>query len=272
MSARLDADPDALLELAVDVAHRAGRLLLDGRPERVEVAATKSSPTDVVTEMDRASERLIAGALRAARPGDGVLGEEGAAEEGTSGLRWVVDPIDGTVNYLYGLPSWAVSIAAERDGEAIVGVVHVPPLGETFTAVRGRGAWRGGVPVQVNPPVAPERALVATGFGYEPGRRADQAALLQGLLPRIRDVRRTGAAAIDLCSVACGRVDAYYERGTQRWDIAAGALVAAEAGAVVGGLHGSPPSPELVLAAAPGLFEQLHDLLAALEAAPSGPT
>ena len=257
----------ALLDLAVDLAHRAGRLLLDGRHGQVEVAATKSSPTDVVTAMDRASERLIVEALQAARPGDGVLGEEGAADEGTSGVRWVIDPIDGTVNYLYGLPSWAVSIAAESGGETLVGVVHVPPLAETFTAARGQGARRNGVPIQVNPAVELDRALVATGFGYEAGRRAEQAAVLARLLPRIRDVRRAGAAAVDLCSVACGRVDAYYERGTQRWDIAAGALVAAEAGAVVRGLHGAPPSPELVLAASPGLFAELHEVLAPLEAA-----
>ena len=256
----------ALLALAVDVARRAGRLLVEGRPERVDVAATKSSPTDVVTEMDRASERLIVEALLAARPDDGFLGEEGAADEGRSGLRWVLDPIDGTVNYLYGLPTWAVSIAAEVGGEAVVGVVHVPPLGETFTASRGGGAFLGGTPLRVNPPVALDRALVATGFGYESGRRAAQARVLQELLPAVRDVRRAGSAAVDLCSVACGRVDAFYERGTYRWDVAAGALVAAEAGARVGGLRGAPPSPELVLAAAPGLFEPLHDLLARLGA------
>ena len=263
----MDVDPQALLDLAVDVAQRAGRLLLEGRPERVAVTATKSSPTDVVTAMDTAAERLITDALRAVRPDDGLLGEEGASGEGTSGVRWVIDPIDGTVNYLYGLPAWAVSIAAEVDGEAVAGVVSVPPLGETFTGLRGGGAARNGQPLRLGPPPPLDRALIATGFGYDAGRRAAQARVLAGVLPRVRDIRRGGSAALDLCSVACGRVDGYYERGTQRWDVAAGALIVGEAGGRVGGLHGAALSPDLVVAAPPGLFEPLHDLLAGLDAA-----
>jgi myo-inositol-1(or 4)-monophosphatase len=258
-------DPAELLALARDAALEAGRLLVDDRPANLRVAATKTSPTDIVTEMDTAAERLLVDRLLGARPCDGVLGEEGASGEGTSGVRWVIDPIDGTVNYLYGLPAWAVSVAAEVDGEPVVGVVHVPPLGETWTAVRGGGARRNGKPVQCTAGVALDRALVATGFGYGADRRAHQAEVLRAVLPRVRDVRRMGSAAIDLCQVAGGRVDAYYERGTQRWDIAAAGLVATEAGATLGGLHGRGAGPELTLAASPDLFPALHDLLAALD-------
>lgn len=278
--------PRELLALALDAARAAGRLLVEGRPADLRVSATKTSPTDIVTEMDTAAERLIVDRLLAARPADGVLGEEGASGEGTSGVRWVIDPIDGTVNYLYDLPAWAVSIAAEVDGAAVAGVVHVPPLGETWTATRGGGAYRtrdatggdatgggvpgggvpgNGVPVRCADEVRVDRALVATGFGYDAGRRGSQAEVLRGVLPFVRDVRRMGSAAIDLCHVAGGRVDAYYERGVQRWDVAAAALIATEAGAVVGGLHGRPAGPEFTLAAPAGLFGPLHDLLAGLD-------
>ncbi|MCI0688349.1 MAG: inositol monophosphatase [Sporichthyaceae bacterium] len=257
------ADPSELLELAVEVAQAAGSLLLDKRPAQLGVADTKSSPTDVVTEMDRASESLITSALRAARPDDAVLGEEGTVQTGRTGVRWLVDPIDGTVNYLYDIPAWSVSIAAEQDGAVVAGVVHVPRLGETFTATRGGGARRDGDLIRVNPPVGLEQALVATGFGYDSARRAGQAEVIRGLLPTVRDIRRVGSCAIDLCWVACGRVDAYFERGPQPWDLAAGTLIATEAGATVAGLHGRPASTELTIAAPSGLFEQLHDLLAA---------
>jgi myo-inositol-1(or 4)-monophosphatase len=258
-------DPHALLDLACDVARRAGEFLVSARPQTLDVE-TKSTPTDVVTDMDQAAERLIVEALQAARPGDGVLGEEGAYAAGSSGVRWVIDPIDGTVNYLYGLPGWAVSIAGRLEDEAIVAVVHVPSQGETFTAVRNEGAWRDGEPIRCNPAPPLERALVATGFGYDAHRRASQAEVLRRLLPQIRDIRRLGVCAVDLCAVACGRVDAYYERGVRPWDYAAGALIAHEAGAFVGGIAGAPPSSELLLAAPPGLFEALHDVLAGLHA------
>lgn len=259
-------DADALLSLALDVAQRAGTLLVEGRPRDLGVAATKSSPTDVVTEMDTASERLIVEALLAARPDDGLLGEEGAARPGTSGVRWVIDPIDGTVNYLYGLPAWAVSIAAEYDGTAVAGVVHVPAAGETFTAVRGGGAFCNGRRLQVTTGVPLGQALVGTGFGYAAARRAVQGRVLAELIGRIRDVRRGGSAAVDLCSVAAGRLDAYYERGVQAWDVAAGALVATEAGARFEGLRGVAASPELSVAAADPLFGDLHDELVRLGA------
>jgi len=257
------ADPSQLLDLAVEVARAAGTLLLNKRPAEVAVTATKSSPTDIVTEMDQASEALITTALQAARPDDGLLGEEGTVDPGRSGVRWLIDPIDGTVNYLYDIPAWSVSIAAEVNGEIVAGVVHVPPLGETFTATRDGGARLDGTPISANQPVPLGQALVATGFGYASARRAKQAGVVAGLLPVVRDIRRAGSCAIDLSWVACGRVDAYYERGPQPWDLAAGVLIAREAGAVAAGLHGRPPSTELTIAAPRGLFEQLHDLLAA---------
>jgi myo-inositol-1(or 4)-monophosphatase len=256
-----------LFELAISTAEVAAVMLVDRRPADLGVAYTKTSATDVVTEMDRASERLIVHRIRAARPGDAFLGEEGGESQGSSGVRWIVDPIDGTVNYLYGLPDWAVSIAAEVDGEIVVGVVAVPMRGELYTAARGQGAHvvreDGSTRrLRCNTGVTLAQALVATGFGYAVERRAHQAEALLSVLPRVRDIRRGGSAAVDLCSVAAGRVDAYYERGPQIWDFAAGALVVQEAGGTVGGLDGAPVSPELTIAAAPDLFGPLHDLLA----------
>ncbi|MFI0790157.1 inositol monophosphatase family protein [Streptomyces lydicus] len=265
--AQTDALYDELLDIALEAAHRAGALLRDGRPADLGVAATKSSPIDVVTEMDLASEKLITGFIGERRPDDGFLGEEGASSAGTSGIRWVIDPIDGTVNYLYGLPSWAVSIAAERDGEVVVGVVAAPMRGETYRAVLGRGAFSNDEPVRHRPtPPALSQALLGTGFGYLAERRAAQAEVVRTLLPQVRDIRRGGSAAIDLCDVACGRLDAYYERGLNPWDLAAGALIAREAGALTGGRPGRPASHELTLAASPALFEQLQPLLEELGA------
>jgi myo-inositol-1(or 4)-monophosphatase len=218
----------------------------------------------VVTVMDTAAERLIVDALLGVRPGDAVLGEEGVASSRAGGgrVRWVIDPIDGTVNYLYRLPPYAVSIAAELDGVVVAGVVHSPALHETFTAWRGGGAFLNGEPLHVSTDPPPlRRALVATGFGYEAARRARQAEIVAALLPQVRDVRRLGAASIDLCYVAAGRYDAYYERGLNPWDLAAGGLVAAEAGAIVGGLAGRAAGADLVIAAPPGLYEQVHDVL-----------
>jgi myo-inositol-1(or 4)-monophosphatase len=257
------SDPlnDELLELALEAARRAGTLLREGRPADLGVAATKTSPIDVVTEMDIASEKLITGFLAEHRPDDGFLGEEGASVAGSSGVRWVIDPVDGTVNYLYGLPSWAVSIAAEKDGETVVGVVAAPMRGETYRAVRGGGAYRDGERLHHRPAPPLSQALVATGFGYLTERRAGQAEVVRTLLPRVRDIRRGGSAAIDLCDVACGRLDAYYERGLNPWDLAAGELIAREAGALTGGRPGEPASGELTLAASPALFEQLQPLL-----------
>jgi myo-inositol-1(or 4)-monophosphatase len=252
---------DELLGLATTVAARAASLLVDGLLLARTDVGTKSSPTDMVTEIDRASEQLIVDAIRTVRPDDGVLGEEGADDSGTSGVRWIIDPIDGTTNYLYAHPGFAVSVAAEVDGIAAVGVVHDPLHGDVFHAARGRGACRNNEPIHVSSKADLATALVATGFAYDPERRRLQAAVLTDVLPRIRDVRRMGAASVDLCSVACGRVDAYYERGLSPWDLAAGSLIATEAGALVGDLEGGPPSGDFVLAANPTLFVPMRSLL-----------
>jgi myo-inositol-1(or 4)-monophosphatase len=260
-----ELDLNALHELAVDVAERAGALLTQHRPRKLDVT-TKTTPTDVVTHMDHESEELIVGLLRRARPDDSVVGEEGANTSGTSGVRWIVDPIDGTVNYLYDLPGWAVSIAAETADGTVVGVVHVPTMGETYTALLGDGARCNGDLVRCSDQSALDQALVGTGFGYDAGRRASQADVLRHLLPRVSDIRRLGAAAVDLCMVASGRFDCYYERGVNLWDFAAGALIAEEAGARVAGLRGAPASAEFLLAAPPALFDQMHELLVAVNA------
>ncbi|HJY02909.1 MAG TPA: inositol monophosphatase family protein, partial [Streptosporangiaceae bacterium] len=240
------------------------------------------SPTDVVTEMDRRSEALITGWIRAVRPGDTVLGEEGgqtlggpdavAATGDQAPVRWVVDPLDGTVNYLYGLPDWAVSIAAEVDGTIVAGVVEVPRFGERFTAVAGRGAWlhrdgnpEAAIPLRCNSGVALGQALVGTGFGYDPGRRRVQGEVVAALLPHVRDIRRAGSAAVDLCSVAAGRLDAFFERGLNYWDYAAGGLIAREAGALVGGLSGRAESTSMTVAAGPDLFRHLDTFLTRLD-------
>ncbi|WP_460306173.1 inositol monophosphatase family protein [Actinocorallia aurea] len=243
-------------------------MLVDKRPPGgPDVVATKSSATDVVTQMDQAAERLIRERIGAARPGDAFLGEEEGDTVGSTGVRWVVDPIDGTVNYLYDLPDWAVSIAAEVDGTAVAGVVEVPRRGWTFTAVLGGGAFLNGEPIRCTAETELQRALIATGFGYAAERRAAQARVLSGVLPNVRDIRRNGAAAIDLCQVAAGRLDGYYERGVHAWDIAAGSLIVTEAGGKVGGLRGAPAGNELTIAAGAELFGPLHDLLAPLDPA-----
>lgn len=258
-------DPSALLALATDLARRAGGLARSMH-SGLGASDTKSSPTDVVTAADRASEQLLVEGIRAARPDDGVLGEEGASSEGTSGVRWVVDPVDGTVNYLYGQPQWAVSIGVEVDGRTVAGVVLNPVLDELFAATAGGGATLNGRPLRCTDATELSQALVGSGFGYDARRRTAQAAVLTSVLPRVRDLRRMGAGALDLCSVAAGRLDAYYEQGLSPWDMSAGLLIASEAGARTGGLRGEAPSHAMVLAAAPGVFDGLHDLLVAADA------
>jgi myo-inositol-1(or 4)-monophosphatase len=254
--------------LASSIAQQAAEMLLSRRGQ-VAVVRTKSSPTDVVTEMDQAAEKLIRDRLAAERPGDAVLGEEGG-QTGAGSVRWIVDPLDGSVNYLYGLPDWAVSIAAEVAGDVVAGAVCVPLRRSLFTAVRGGGAWLesawrpGRQRLACNPSPRLSAALVATGFSYEADRRASQGGVAAAVLPRVRDIRRSGSAATDLCSVAAGEVDAYYEQGVHYWDIAAGGLIAREAGAHTGGLHGQPAGPGMTIAAPAGLFAELHDLLAEL--------
>jgi myo-inositol-1(or 4)-monophosphatase len=263
---------EELLELAVEVARAAADTARQMRAEGVSPVATKSTVTDVVTAADRAVERQVVTALRAARPADAVLGEEygaagGPAPAGPGAVRWILDPIDGTVNYLYGLPQYAVSIAAEVDGEVVAGVVRNAATGDEWTATRGGGAWRDGRRLHGSTETDLGQALVATGFGYGPARRVHQAGVLAGLIAQVRDIRRFGAAALDLCLAAEGSVDAYYEKGLNAWDHAAGGLVAAEAGLRVAGLAGALPGPDLVIAAPPALFQPLHQRLAQLDAA-----
>jgi len=261
--------PAQLLHVALDAAHRASHLLTEQRPADLRVAS-KSSPTDPVTVMDKASERLIVETVRAVRPDDGVFGEEGSDSAGSSGVVWVIDPIDGTVNYLYAHPHWSVSIAAEVDGEVVAGVVTAPVLDETYAAVVGGGAsiTTGGKTRRLEFRSAPplEQALIGTGFGYAPERRRSQGRVLAELIPRVRDIRRDGSAALDICAVALGRLDGYYERGVNRWDTAAAGLVAREAGVRVGGLRGDRDSPQMTVAAPEPLFRTLAGVLAELEA------
>jgi myo-inositol-1(or 4)-monophosphatase len=256
---------DGLLDTALRIAREAGTLLADGRAH-VTVAATKSSPTDVVTAMDKASEALIVSRLAELRPGDGLLAEEGSARPSSTGIEWVVDPLDGTVNYLYGVPFWSVSIAARTTDapadESLIGVVHAPVLGMTWTASRGEGAARDAAPLAGSKATALEQALVGTGFGYDSARRARQAEILRRVLPRVRDIRRLGSAAVDMCLTAEGILDAYFEQGLKPWDRAAGTLIAREAGLTVAGLDGAAPGETLTIAAPPALFAPLASLLA----------
>ena len=265
---------DPLAQLAWRAASEAGRFLADERPDALTIEA-KSSPTDVVTVMDRTAEALLIDRLLGARPDDGLLGEEGGERPGTSGIRWVVDPLDGTVNYLYGLPMWGVSVAAEdsasTDGGAStargarIGVVITPDFDEGYLAIRGVGAWhvRAGLarPLSVRTCPSAAQALVVTGFGYTPRQRAWQASIVSDLLPVVRDLRRSGAAVIDLCWLARGRTDAYFEHGLNLWDVAAGALIAAEAGADV---SGGPGTDRFLLVAVPGIAAELSGILDAL--------
>jgi myo-inositol-1(or 4)-monophosphatase len=265
-------DPAQLRDLAIEIAEEAAALVARGRASAGEHVDVKSSPVDVVTAVDKASEELIVARLAAARPDDGVLGEEGASRAGTSGVRWVVDPIDGTVNFLYGVPAYAVSIAAEVDGVVRAGVVLNVATGELFTATSGGGAFLSSpllaqpVHLRGSSPVSLEQTLVATGFSYRAEQRRAQGEAVARLLPQVRDIRRFGSAALDLCAAAAGRVDAYYELELNAWDYAAGALVAAEAGLTVTGLPGRPFAEPMAIAAAASIAEPFVDLVAELYA------
>jgi len=251
--------------LAVDIAHEAGELARVRREAGVAIAATKSALADIVTEADREVEALIRGRLAAERPGDGFLGEESGAERGASGITWVVDPIDGTVNYAYGIPHYAVSIAAvtgepspER-WEVQAGVVYAPVAGEMFRAARGEGAWLGSSRLAVTAEVGPAGALLATGFGYDPATRPGDLDLIAHVMPLLaRDLRRSGSAALDHAYVAAGRLDGYFERGLAPWDLAAGSLLVTEAGGRYGRNlpDGSTRAP-LIVASGPGIFDTL---------------
>jgi myo-inositol-1(or 4)-monophosphatase len=248
-----------LASAALAAAEGAASLASDGFGRTRSEVDTKSSGTDMVSEIDRGAEELISTLLGQARPNDALLGEEGAEREGSSGIRWVVDPLDGTTNYLFGIPAWSVSVAAERGGRPIVGVVADPSRGEIWAAVEGRGARCNGRPVRVAEGRSTlATALVATGFGYRTERRAWQAEVIATVLPAVRDIRRFGSAALDLCWVAGGRFDAYYEWGLNPWDLSAGTVICREAGGVVDTLDG-----RLIVATTPSLAGPLHDLLAA---------
>lgn len=257
-----------LLELALDLARRAASLLLDARARPSGGVDTKTSTTDLVSDADRASEELIVSGILAARPDDAVLAEEGASRPGTSGVRWVIDPLDGTTNYLYGIPAWAVSIAAEVDGQVVVGVVADPPHGDLYSAWRGGPACCNGQVIMVSGAINLGTSLVGTGFAYRADRRREQARALPGILPAVRDIRRLGAAALDLCLVARGRLDGYFETGLQPWDMAAGLLIAEAAGARACGYGGGPPSTRSVVAATPGIADDLLAVLAAAGVTP----
>jgi len=266
----MTASTDELLALARETALQAGALAKLRRSEGVEVAESKSAPEDIVTHADRETEALIRSILAEARPNDGFYGEESEATSGTSGLTWVVDPIDGTVNFLYGIPAWAVSIAVvegDPDPESwntLAGAVFNPPADELFTAAAGQGAYLGDLRLQVNTGLALPLALVGTGFGYSSARRLRQAAVVNGLIDQVRDIRRIGSAALDLSYIAAGRLDLFYERGLNPWDHAAGALVAREAGARVGAFGTDKEGSSLLIAGAPDLYDSFEPILAEL--------
>lgn len=268
-----DNVPERLRGVAEQLAAEAAEFVRRRRLELIDAGfdaatvRTKSSPTDPVTLADTETEAMLRDRLAQLRPGDSVLGEEGGATRSDGAVRWVVDPIDGTVNFLYGIPAYAVSIAAQVDGVSVAGAVADVVAGRVYSAASGCGAHvlaeGRRLPLACNRVDELSMALLGTGFGYAPGRRAAQAALLAGVLPEVRDVRRIGSAALDLCLVAAGRLDAYYEHGLQVWDWAAGALIAAEAGAVVvlPEPDGSGGGGELLVAAAPGVAARLIEVL-----------
>lgn len=250
-----------LLEIASLMARQAGTMALIGRRRGLTDVRTKTTTTDMVTEFDRASESLVVDGLLKHRPHDAIVGEEGTAHFGTSGITWYVDPIDGTTNFLYDLPTWAVSIGATDEFGSLVGVVYIPALDEMFTAVRQGGAHLNGSPISCNSTTDLSQALVGTGFSYSPAQRTKQAQRLSRMIHLVRDIRRFGAAAIDLCYVACGRLDAYFEENLFAWDIVAGELIAREAGCRSGDFGGGVVTSEQILASAPAIFDDLADLI-----------
>jgi myo-inositol-1(or 4)-monophosphatase len=288
--------PTNLLALAIRVAADGAALAQVKREQFITEVRTKSTETDVVTAADHAVERLVIDALLEARPGDAILSEEsgerapdrvngrgsGRVEGRESGreegrrnghqsdqepsVRWILDPIDGTVNYLYGLPFYAVSLAAAVDGAVVAGVVHNIATGDVYTATVGGGAYLDGRRIGGSTVTELSQTLVTTGFGYDAQRRLHQASVVAGLAGTVRDIRRFGAGALDLCLAATGAVDAYYEKGLNEWDIAAGVLIAREAGLLVTGLGEPEPGIEFVLAAPPAIHGHLHDVLAKLDA------
>ena len=260
-------EPQHIVELAHEVAVDVAERLRTAVKRTEHITDTKSSPTDLVTETDRATEVFIVERLLAKRPNDGIVGEEGGRHPGTSGVTWIIDPIDGTTNFFYGLAGFNTSIAAAVDGEVVAGVVADPMRHEVFQATLGGGATCNGESLAVRALDDLSLALIGTGFSYQPERRVAQAEVVAALIGDVRDIRRLGAAALDLCLVAAGRLDGYFETGLQPWDLAAGALIAREAGAVVANLDGGPPSAHLTVAGGPGIFGPLSERLRTLRAA-----
>ncbi len=259
------ADRTALADLAESAALAAAAQLRAEVGGTVRIAGTKSSATDLVTATDRAVETRIIGVLTDARPDDAILAEESGRRGGTSGVTWVIDPIDGTTNFFYGLAGFNISIAAVAGGRVVAGVVVDPMRRETFRATLGGGATCNGESLR---PVGPDdlaRSLIGTGFSYLAERRRTQAQVVSRLIGEVRDIRRLGAAALDLCLVAAGRLDGYYESGLRPWDLAAGGLVATEAGCRVGSLHDDVPDPRLVIAAHPRIFGDLRAALGRID-------
>ena len=248
-----------LLKLAESVARAAGSYLMN-RPSSFTFTE-KSSVVDFATQMDQQSEELIVKQILAVRADDGIIAEEGAAKPSKSGITWVIDPLDGTVNYLYGLPGWNVSIAAKDKDGVLVGVVYAPSINGFWSAIRGEGAKYNGNKIKCNDPVTLDKSLLATGFSYDLNLRVSQGDTMAKLLPKIRDLRRNGAAAVDLCYVAMGAIDGYFEGSLKEWDYAAGGLIATEAGAVISGRGGKAADSDLVVCAGPALHAQLLPLI-----------
>jgi myo-inositol-1(or 4)-monophosphatase len=264
-----------LLKLAREIARIGAAELLTGRPDPVrntQVSAdTKTSPTDIVTERDLASEKAIMQAIQRTRPDDGIVGEEGTNLESSTGYTWVIDPLDGTINYLYGSPQWAVSVGVKDEFGGLIGVVYAPLVGHEYFAVRGEGAFRVDALGETRLPlivddVSLAHALFATGFGYKSSRRVNQARVIAEVLPQIRDIRRKGSAAIDICMAATGMVNGYFERGAHPWDYTAATVIARECGLIVSGLNGKSEGPDMVVAAPPKLHAEITALLEKLKA------
>ncbi len=254
----------AVLEVAIDAARRGGIVLMEHRQRGLSGLLTKTTDTDLVSDADRAAEKLVVELIAAAFPNDAIVGEEGASTPGTSGRRWIVDPLDGTTNFVYGFDSFCVSIGVEDQNGPLAGCVHDPVRHETFSAVRGGGADVNGSSLKPASTEGVGRALVGTGFSYRADQREWQAMVMSRLLPRVRDIRRVGSAALDLCWVAAGRLDAHVERGLALWDHAAGVLIAEEAGATVR----RPAATEkwgLVMAATPSIAVELFELVETAE-------
>lgn len=256
-------DHEPRRDLAARLAREAGAIALEGRraSSRALPGDTKSSNTDLVTEFDRAAEAHIVGALRRLFPDDAIVGEEGTDDAGTSGYAWFIDPIDGTTNFVYDQPAWACSIGVSHDDSMVVGAVYAPVLDELFLATAGGGATRNGHAISVSAEDDLALALVGTGFTYDRARRADQAAVIASLIDKVRDIRRLGSAALDLCMVACGRLDVYYERYLNSWDAAAGELIAREAGALSSDFGGGAPRPAELVVATPAVHGRFLGLL-----------